>query len=85
MRYFHACAQAARRRRGSRRGTIIVLSAILMVVLMGLLALSIDTGYMYTISRHFNVPGGRPVEEYREDLIQVFREIADNRPLKLVQ
>jgi hypothetical protein len=38
-----------------------------------------------TASRHFNVPGGRPVSEYREDLIQVFREIADNRPLKLVQ
>jgi Flp pilus assembly protein TadG len=49
MRYYHACAQAARRRRGSRRGTIIVLSAVLMVVLMGLLALSIDTGYMYTM------------------------------------
>jgi Flp pilus assembly protein TadG len=49
MRYFHACAQAARRRRRHRRGTIIVLSAILMVVLMGLLALSIDTGYMYTM------------------------------------
>jgi hypothetical protein len=38
-----------------------------------------------TNSRHFNVPGGRPVDEYREDLIQAFREIADNRPLKLVQ
>ncbi len=38
-----------RRRRGSRRGTIIVLSAVLMIVLMGLLALSIDTGYMYTM------------------------------------
>jgi predicted dienelactone hydrolase len=38
-----------------------------------------------TASRHFNVPGGRPVNEYRDDLIQVFREIADNRPLKLVQ
>ena len=49
MRYYHACAQAARRRRGSRRGTIIVLSAVLMIVLMGLLALSIDTGYMYTM------------------------------------
>ncbi len=38
-----------------------------------------------TDSRHFNVPGGRPVDEYRDDLMQVFREIADNRPLKLVQ
>jgi hypothetical protein len=44
-----------------------------------------DTVADMTESRHFSVPGGRPVEEYREDLIDVFREIADNRPLKLVQ
>ncbi len=37
------------RHRPPRRGAIIVLTAILMVVLMGLLALSIDTGYMYTM------------------------------------
>ncbi len=32
-----------------RRGAILVLSALLMVFLMGLLALSVDVGYMYTI------------------------------------
>ena len=38
-----------------------------------------------TDSRHFNIPGGRPVSDYRDDLFQVFREIADSRPLKIVQ
>ena len=38
-----------------------------------------------TKSRHFNVPGGQAVNDYREDLFQVFRAIADSRPLKLVQ
>ncbi len=37
------------RRRPPRRGAIIVLTAVLMIVLMALLALSIDTGYMYTM------------------------------------
>lgn len=32
-----------------RRGAVLVLSALLMVFLMGLLALSVDVGYMYTI------------------------------------
>ncbi len=38
-----------------------------------------------TDSRHFNIPGGQPVSDYREDLFEVFREIADSRPLKIVQ
>ncbi len=38
-----------------------------------------------TESRTFNVPGGQSVSEYRDGLYQVFREIADHRPLKLVQ
>ena len=38
-----------------------------------------------TESRTFNVPGGQSVSEYRDGLYQVFRDIADNRPLKLVQ
>jgi Flp pilus assembly protein TadG len=37
-----------------------------------------------TESRHFNVPGGQQVSEYRAGLFQVFKDIADNRPLKLV-
>lgn len=49
-----------------------------------------DTGLMQDVaditeSRHFNIPGGQSVSEYRTGLIQVFREIADSRPLKLVQ
>lgn len=38
-----------------------------------------------TKSRHFNVPGGAVIGDYRDGLMQVFREIADARPLKLVQ
>ncbi|MCG8585119.1 MAG: hypothetical protein MI757_10440, partial [Pirellulales bacterium] len=34
---------------------------------------------------HFNIPGGQSVAEYEEDLKDVFREIAADRPLKLVQ
>lgn len=37
-----------------------------------------------TQSRHFNVPGGAAIGDYRGGLMQVFREIADARPLKLV-
>ncbi len=37
-----------------------------------------------TESRQFNVPGGQSVAAYREDLIQVFQDIASARPLKLV-
>lgn len=34
---------------------------------------------------HFNVPGNQSVAEYSAELLEVFREIADARPLKLVQ
>lgn len=34
---------------------------------------------------HFNVPGGQAVADYEEDLKDVFRQIADDRPLKLVK
>lgn len=33
----------------------------------------------------FNVPGGRPAEEYAEELAEVFKKIAKHRPLKLVK
>lgn len=38
-----------------------------------------------TESRHFNIPGGQSVADYREGLFEVFRAIADSRPLKLVK
>lgn len=49
-----------------------------------------DTGLMETVaeitkSRHFNIPGGQSVAAYRDGLFEVFREIADSRPLKLVK
>lgn len=34
---------------------------------------------------HFNVPGGSNVAQYEEELKDVFRKIADDRPLKLVK
>jgi Mg-chelatase subunit ChlD len=34
---------------------------------------------------HFNVPGGQSVDEYEEQLKEVFRQIASHRPLKLVE
>ena len=34
---------------------------------------------------HFNVPGGQTVEEYSEELTEVFEAIASHRPLKLVK
>jgi Mg-chelatase subunit ChlD len=34
---------------------------------------------------HFNIPGGKDVSAYEEDLKKVFRQIADDRPLKLVK
>jgi len=48
-----------------------------------------DTSLMQSVADitggvHFNIPGGQTVEEYEEDLKDVFREIAANRPLKLV-
>lgn len=55
MRSIHASAtehlSSLKRRRvpSRRRGAIIVLTAVLLIVLMALLALTIDTGYMYTM------------------------------------
>ena len=34
---------------------------------------------------HFNIPGGQTVAEYEEDLKDVFRAVAADRPLKLVK
>jgi len=36
-------------RHGGRRGAIVLLTAVLLIVIMAVLALSIDTGYMYTM------------------------------------
>lgn len=49
-----------------------------------------DTSIMQSVanitkSRHFNVQGGRPIAEVAQDLQEVFREIANHRPLKLVK
>lgn len=38
-----------------------------------------------TDSRHFNVPGGQAIGDYAQGLMEVFRAIADARPMKLVQ
>lgn len=38
-----------------------------------------------TTGSHFNIPGGQSVEEYAEDLTEVFQKIAAHRPLRLVQ
>jgi Flp pilus assembly protein TadG len=35
--------------------------------------------------KHFNIPGGQTGQEYYEDLLDVFEEIAKDRPLKLVK
>jgi len=34
---------------------------------------------------HFNIPGGRSVSEYEEALEDIFKEIAANRPLRIVE
>ncbi len=49
-----------------------------------------DTSIMQEVadttgSVHFNVPGGRTVSEYEDQLREVFRQIADDRPLVLVK
>jgi Mg-chelatase subunit ChlD len=49
-----------------------------------------DTGLMGQIATitggvHFNIPGGQSVAEYEEDLKDVFRDVAADRPLKLVK
>jgi hypothetical protein len=38
-----------------------------------------------TGGKHFNIPGGQTAAEYEEDLKEVFEQIANTRPLKLVQ
>jgi hypothetical protein len=49
-----------------------------------------DTDLMDQIAQitggvHFNIPGGQSVAAYEEDLKDVFRAIADDRPLQLVK
>jgi len=49
-----------------------------------------DTSLMQQIADisngvHFNVPGGESVTDYEDDLLAVFRQIADDRPLMLVK
>ena len=49
-----------------------------------------DTGLMdevasITESTHFNVPGGQSVADFRDAMFEVFRAIANARPLKLVR
>lgn len=50
-----------------------------------------DTSLMQQVAditpkgRHFNIPGGQTGQQYYEDLLDVFREIAKDRPLKLVK
>jgi hypothetical protein len=48
-----------------------------------------DAGLMQEVADitggiHFNIPGGSSVADYEEDLEEVFRQIADDRPLRLV-
>ncbi len=38
-----------------------------------------------TGGKHFNVPGGQSVADYREDLLDVFEDIANRRPLQMVR
>ncbi len=54
------------------------------------LGVNADTALMQSIADmtngiHFNVPGGSGVLQYEEQLKDVFRSIADDRPLKLVE
>jgi hypothetical protein len=49
-----------------------------------------DVGLMQQVAdmtggKHFNIPGGQTAAQYEEDLKEVFEEIANTRPLKLVQ
>jgi hypothetical protein len=37
-----------------------------------------------TESRHYNVPGGQTIGDYAQGLMDVFRAIAEARPMKLV-
>lgn len=54
------------------------------------LGASADTTIMADVAQttngtHFNVPGGQAVSDYAEQLKDVFEELANDRPLKLVQ
>jgi hypothetical protein len=49
-----------------------------------------DTALMQQVAditdgKHFNIPGGQSVADYQQDLINIFKEIADDRPLKIVK
>lgn len=49
-----------------------------------------DTGLMQAIADttdgvHFNIPGGESVTDFEQQLLDVFRQIADHRPLVLVK
>ena len=37
-----------------------------------------------TDGKHFNIPGGMTVAQYRNQLMEAFQEIAAHRPLKIV-
>lgn len=59
----------------------------ILTISLGALA---DRNLMERIARmadgiHFNIPGGRRIEDVEEDLVEAFRQIARHRPLKLVQ
>jgi hypothetical protein len=54
------------------------------------LGVSADTALMAQVASitggaSFVIPGGRPAAEYEEDLKEVFRQVAADRPLELVQ
>jgi len=40
---------------------------------------------MHESGRHFNIPGGQTGDQYADALIEAFREIAKDRPLKIVK
>jgi hypothetical protein len=49
-----------------------------------------DTATMDEIAKitggvHFNIPGGQTASQYEEDLKEIFRQVADDRALKLVK
>lgn len=59
----------------------------IIAIALGLLA---DTALMQQVGSisggaSFVIPGGRPAAEYEEDLKEIFRQVAADRPLELVQ
>ena len=48
-------------------------------------ALMQEIADMHPEGHHFNIPGGQTGDEYYEDLLEVFRDIANDRPLKIVK